>query len=77
MGSPFDKLRHAFQPVQHAVHQLCDALWGIVPSEVRVYERLQAVVGEQGQIRWYGENVMQRVVKYIGHRGWLEKRLRP
>lgn len=59
------------------VHQLCDRLWGIVPSEVRVYEKLQAVVGEQGQVRWYGEDVMQRVVNYIGHRGWLEKKLRP
>ena len=59
------------------VHQLCDKLWGIVPSEVRVYERLQAVVGEQVQVRWTGENVMERVVQYIGKRGWLEKRLRP
>ena len=59
------------------VHQLCDRLWTIVPAEVRVYERLQAVIGEQAQVRWYGDDVMQRVVEYIGHRGWLEKRLRP
>lgn len=61
----------------HTVHQLCDRLWGIVPAEVRIYERLQAVVGEQGQVRWYGPDVMERVVTYIGHRGWLDKSLRP
>ena len=59
------------------VHQLCDRLWGVVPAEVRVYERLQAVVGEQAQVRWYGDDVMERLVAYIGYRGWLEKRLRP
>ena len=59
------------------VHQLCDRLWGIVPTEVRVYERLQAVIGEQGQVRWYGNDVMQRLVNYITYRGWMEKKLRP
>ena len=59
------------------VHQLCDRLWSIVPSEVRLYERLQTVVGEQVQVRWYGEDVMERLTAYIGYRGWLEKKLRP
>ena len=59
------------------VHQLCDRLWGIVPAEVRMYERLQAVIGEQAQIRWYGPDVMERVTAYIGYRGWLDKKLRP
>lgn len=59
------------------VHQLLDRLWSITPSEIRVYQRLQAVVGEQGMIRWYGDKVEERVVQYIGHRGWLEKKLRP
>lgn len=75
---PVSKIENIVKLVEDppaTVHQLCDRLWGIVPSEVRVYERLQAVVGEQGQVRWYGDDVMQRVVSYIGHRGWLEKRL--
>ena len=59
------------------VHQLCDHLWGLVPSEVRVYEELAASIGEQGMIRWNGEDVMTRVVEYITDRGWMEKRLRP
>ena len=59
------------------VHQLCDRLWAIVPTEVRVYERLQAVVGEQGQVRWFGDKVLERLVAYITHRGWLERRIRP
>ena len=68
---------HLVEDPPHTVHQLCDRLWGIVPAEVRVYERLQAVVGEQGQVRWYGDDVMERVVSYISHRGWMEKSLRP
>ena len=59
------------------VHRLCDKLWGIKPSEVRVYEKLQAVVGEQIMIKWDGDEVLERVVEYIGKRGWLEKKLRP
>ena len=59
------------------VHQLCDRLWTIVPSEIRVYERMQAVLGEQAQLRWYGPDVMERVTAYIGYRGWLDKKLRP
>ena len=77
---PVSKIGGIVQMVEsppETVHQLCDRLWGIVPSEVRVYERLQAVVGEQGQVRWYGPDVMERVTAYIGYRGWLEKRLRP
>ena len=58
-------------------HQLLDRLWTIIPSEVRVYERLQAIVGEQVQVAWTGEGVMDRVCTYVNRRGWLEKRLRP
>ena len=59
------------------VHGLLDQLWAIKPAEIRVYERLQAVVGEQVQLRWNGDDVMERVVEYIGKRGWLEHKLRP
>ena len=59
------------------VHQLCDRLWGIVPTEVRTYERFQVVFGGQVQERWYGEDVMQRVVNFLDKEGLLEKSLRP
>ena len=77
---PVSKIENIVDMVENppaTVHQLCDKLWGVVPSEVRVYERLQAVVGEQAQVRWYGPDVMERLVAYIGHRGWLDKKLRP
>ena len=70
-------IEHMVESPPETVHQLCDRLWQMVPAEVRVYEKLQAVIGEQAQVRWYGNNVMGRVVKYITYRGWLEKRLRP
>ena len=77
---PVSKIGNIVDMVENppeTVHQLCDKLWGVVPSEVRVYERLQAVIGEQGQVRWYGPDVMERVTAYIGYRGWLDKKLRP
>ena len=58
-------------------HQLLDRLWSIAPSEVRVSERLQAIIGEQVAVKWYGDDVLERVVQYIAAKGWLEKRLRP
>ena len=73
IGSIVDIIEHP----PETVHQLCDKLWGVKPSEIRVYERAQAVVGEQVQVRWYGDDVMERLVEYLGQRGWLEKKLRP
>ena len=68
---------HLVENPPATVHALCDTLWGVKPSEIRVYERAQAVVGEQVQVRWYGDDVMERLVKYLDQRGWLEKKLRP
>ena len=73
IGGIVDLIEHP----PETVHQLCDRLWSVKPSEVRIYERAQAVVGEQVQVRWYGDDVMERLVAYIGYKGWLEKRLRP
>ena len=79
-GKPVELIEGIVDIVEHppvTVHQLCDKLWTVVPKEIRVYEKLQAVVGEQGSVKWDGDDVMERVVKYIGKRGWLEKKLRP
>ena len=73
----YEPIRKMIEDPPPTVHNLCDRLWAIVPEEVHVWEELQAVVGEHGEFVWIGEGVMERVVEYIGHRGWLEKRLRP
>ena len=79
--NPVDKLADIVSLVENppaTVHELLDRLWGdLQPSEIRVSERLQAIVGEQGCVKWQGDKVEERVVNYIGHRGWLDKKLRP
>lgn len=71
-----DDLVATIENPPRTVHQLLDRLWHFVPAEIRVYERLQAVIGEQGQIRWNGQDVIQRVAAYCTHKGWMEKKLR-
>ena len=77
---PVDKIGNLTDLIEHppaTVHQLCDKLWGIVPTEIRMYEKGQAVFGIAVEEDWFGEDVMTHVVQFLDKRGWLEHKLRP
>ena len=77
---PAQKIAALKDLVEHppeTVHQACDKLWGIVPTEIRMFQKGQAVFGIQVEEDWYGEDVMTHVVQFLDKRGWLEKSLRP
>ena len=72
-----DALIHIEDSPPETVHQLCDQLWSVLPSEIHIYGQVQAVAGVRADISWDEDDVMQHLVEYLGHKGWLEKRLRP
>ena len=70
-------LKDLIEHPPETVHQACDKLWNIVPTEIRMYQKGQAVFGIAVEEDWFGEDVMQHVTQFLGKRGWLDHKLRP